>query len=254
MPLTITTPTTVTAQDLITRACRALGYLGRTATLKAADAVDGIISFNTLLDSWSNEGLMAYVTTLSSFPLVIGQQVYTIGQSGSANINAARPYDILQAFVRDSNNNDYPLHIVPQNVWNNIGLKTITSQIPTTLFYQTTYPDGQINIFPIPLTTYTVFYVNTLNQVPFSLLTQPLAMPLGYERAFVLNLALELMSVGYPCLLDDKRLLMLVENAREAKGNVKRSNMKEVISDFDPAIISRSLATYNIYSDSNPRR
>lgn len=252
MPITITTATTVTANDLVTRALRALGILGRTETASAGDASDGLITFNTMLDSWDNEGLAAYVYPNASFPLVINQQTYTIGPTG--NVVAQRPFDIVQAFVRDDNQNDYPMHIIPQNVWNNIGLKNITSQIPTTLWYQPTYPNGTINIFPIPLLSYTVFYVYSLNQVPFSLLTQALAMPLGYERAYVFNLAVELIAAGWPLLLSQVQWNEVKNIASDAKANVKRANTKEVLSDFDPAIISRSQATYNIYSDSNPRR
>lgn len=240
-----------TAQDIITNAARALGYLGRTETLSAADANDGLSCFNRMLDSWSNEFLMAYITTTQSFPLVAGQQTYTIGSGG--NINLTRPLDITQAFVRDTNNNDYGMAIVPQDVWNNIGEKNITSQIPNTLFYYSSYPLGQINIFPVPLLPYTVFFVSSLDQVDFSGLTTALSMPVGYERAYTLNLSLEMMSAGFPCLLNDQALARLTANAMEAKGNVKRTNIKEVLAQYDPSIVSRSNATYNIYSDGYPR-
>jgi len=242
-----------TSNDLITRAGRALGYLGRTETLKAGDANDGLTALNALLDSWSTEELMSYVTLQRSFPMVVGQQSYTIGESGSPNINTARPYDIVSAFIRDNNNNDYPMRIIPRDIWDNIGEKGITSQIPDTLFYASDFPNGTIYIFPVPLLAYTVVYNATTNQVVFTDLFQTLSMPAGYERGFVMNLALELMNVGFPFLLDEKAFAMLIQNASEAKGNIKRRNLKEVIAEYDPAIVSRSQATYNIYSDSSPR-
>ena len=39
----------------------------------------------------------------------------------------------------------------------------------------------------------------------------------------------------------------------ESKANIKRENIKEVIAEYDGAIVSKSYATYNIYSDNNPR-
>jgi hypothetical protein len=236
-----------TASDIITRAARALGYLGRTETLSAGDATDGLNTFNALLDSWSNEKLMSYVTLQRSFPLVVGTQSYTIGSGG--DINVARPLDITQAFLRDAQNNDYPIVIVNQETWNNIGEKQITSQLPDTLFYSSGYPLGTIYIFPVPLIGYTIFYDSVTNQVTFSDLTTSLSMPPGYERAFIMNLALELVSAGFPILLDDKTYMRLMDNASEAKANVKRTNIKEVLAEYDPAIISQSQATYNIYSD-----
>lgn len=241
-----------TASDILNSAARSLGFLGDTAVLSAAKATDGLAIFNAMLDSWTGgEVLTAYVTESASFPLVVGQQTYTIGVGGQ--INAERPFDIVQAFVRDVNNLDYPLSIIPQNEWNSIGNKNITSQIPTTLYYYTTYPLGVINIFPIPLVNYTIFYFAALNQVPFALLTQTMIMPPGYERAFKLNLAVEMMAAGWPCLLDDRQYTALVATAAEAKGNVKRANLTEVIAEFDESIISRSNATYNVYTNGYPR-
>jgi hypothetical protein len=240
-----------TASDILTRSAKALGYLGRTEVLSAADANDSLVCFNALLDSWSNEALMSYVELQRNFPMVAGQQQYTIGTGG--NINSTRPYDVTSAYIRDNNSNDYPMQIFNQDQWDKIGLKTITSQIPDTLFYDSQYPLGIINIFPIPLVNYTVYFNSTTDQVDFTSLTQSLSLPVGYERAFVLNLALDMMSAGFPCLLVGDGLAQLRANAAEAKGNIKRANIKEVVAEFDSSIISKSNATYNIYSDSSPR-
>jgi hypothetical protein len=107
-----------------------------------------------------------------------------------------------------------------------------------------------INLFPVPSASYTLFYTWETNQVTFAALTTSLSMPIGYERAFVLNLALEMMSAGFPCLLADKETMRLIQNASEAKANIKRTNIKEVIADYDPAITLQSGVGYNINSDS----
>jgi hypothetical protein len=240
-----------TAADIITASARALGYLGRTEVMSAADATDGLSCFNRLLDSWSNESLMSYVILQRSFPLVAGTQNYTIGTGGM--INATRPYDIISAFLRDSNANDYPMRVITQQEWDDIGEKGITSQIPDMLFYSSQYPLGVISVFPVPLIGYTVFYNSTTDQVDYSVLTTALSLPVGYERAYVLNLALDMQSAGFPVLLDEKSYARLVQNAAEAKGNIKRANIKEMVAEFDPSIVSRSNATYNIYMDGFPR-
>lgn len=240
-----------TASDIITSAGRAIGYLGRTQVLTAADANDGLTCFNRMLDSWSLESLMSYVTIQGSFPLVINKQTYTVGTGG--DINATRPLDIITAFLRDVNNIDYGMDVVPRDKWDRIGQKNITSQIPDTLFYDSQFPLGVINIFPLPLLAYTVFYNYTTNQVDPAALTTTISMPLGYERAYVLNLALDMMNFGFPCLLDEKGLSNLMMKAAEAKANVKRMNIKEVIAQYDDSIVSRSYATYNIYTDNMPR-
>jgi hypothetical protein len=243
-----------TAADILTRAARALGYLGFTEVLSAADSGAALDTFNAMLDSWSGgEFLTSYVTQEQSFPLVIGQQTYTIGTSGSPDINTTRPSAIFTARVRDSNNLDYRMEVIPQEQWDDIGNKLITSQIPTTLFYYRTYPNAVINIFPIPLLAYTVYFTSSLDQVTFATLTQTLSMPPGYERAYVFNLAVELMGAGWPCLLNEKQLAALINNATDSKANVKRTNMDEILASYDDAIVSQSYATYNVYSDGNPR-
>ena len=250
-----------TVEQILTRAARALGYLGRTEALLASDFNDAFACFNNLMDSWAGEGLTSFAQITSSFTLVPGTQSYTIGTGGVINVD--RPVDITQAFIRDANNVDYPMRIVAQTVWNNIGLKSITSQIPDVLFYDPQYPLGIINIFPVPLLAYTVFFFSTTNQLDWRRLgqegtasltaTTAITMPLGYERAYVYNLALDMASWGFPCMLGQKELAILAENAREAKANIKRNNIKEVIAEYDPSIVSRSDATYNVYSDSYPR-
>lgn len=240
-----------TASQMITRAANALGYLGITEVLSAADANQGLNVFNAMLDSWNGEGLNSYAWQSVQFALVANTQAYTIGPTGVWV--TSRPTQIYDAFITDTNLLNYPLGSLSQEQWNNIGMKSITSQIPTSYFYDSQFPNGTIQIFPVPLLPYTVTFNMQLQQVDFSGLTTALSMPPGYERAFVLNLALELMAQGYPTVLDKDQLARLTENASQAKANIKRANIKEVVSEYDAAIVSKSYATYNIYSDSNPR-
>jgi hypothetical protein len=241
-----------TVGDILYRAGRALGYLGRSEVMGAQDATDALACFNEMLDSWTNETLAAYVTLQRSFTLTANTQTYTIGSGGV--VNTARPWAITSAFLRDSNNNDYGMSIYTRQQWDSIGTKYITSQIPNTLFYDAQYPLGVINIFPVPLLPYTLFYNSVLNQVTYSLLTSDVELPQGYLAAYVFNLALKLQSYGFPCLLNDRDYIRLVENAAEAKANIKRANNKPDPARYDPAVVSRSYATYNIYMDGFPRQ
>jgi hypothetical protein len=236
-----------TVNDTITRAMKALGTLGRTEVPSAQEFTDGLYAYNQLLASWTNEQLMTYATLERSFPLQVGVQSYTIGTGGV--INADRPTDITQAFVRDSSNNDFPMRIVPRSIWDTIGAKGVTSQIPDTLFYDSTFPLGVVYVFPVPLLSYTVYYDTPLNQSTASTGTQTISMPPGYERAFVSNLAIELMANGYPCLLNEMQLGALSKAASDGLANIKRTNIKEVIADYDESLVSRSYASYNIFRD-----
>jgi len=239
-----------TASTILTDAAKAIRYIGRTEVLSAQDATDALRIFNRMLDSWSNENLLSWVVLERSFTLTVGTSSYTIGSGGTLNVT--RPLDITEAYVQDTNGNNYNLTIRTRDKWNQIGNRssTITSQIPTDLFYDPQYPLGVINIFPTPLIAYTVFYDSTQQQVDMSALTTTLSVPEGYEQAYVLNLALQLISAGFPAMLKPEEMATLIENARQAKANIKRTNIKDVIANYDPYIVSRSFATYNIYRDS----
>ena len=54
-------------------------------------------------------------------------------------------------------------------------------------------------------------------------------------------------------MLNDQGLAMLIENASNARANVKRGNIKEILANYDPAVVSKSYASYNIYTDGFPR-
>lgn len=240
-----------TGIQIITRSMQALGILGRTEVPTAGEANDALTTWNAMLDSWSDgEDLMSFVVLERSFPLVVGTSSYTIGSGGV--INTSRPHDISQAYIQDSLGNNFLMEILPRDKWNQIGNRSsiMTSQIPDTMFYDPQYPLGVINIFPTPLINYTCFFDSTQDQLDFTTLTQSLSLPPAYERAYVLNLAVELMSAGFPCLLDDKALARLLANAAEAKANVKRSNIKDVIADYDAALVDHAQPTYNIYRGS----
>ncbi len=245
----------VLASDLITRAMKALKAIGSNEVPTAAEANDGLTALNALLDSLSLDDLNSYVIQEQSFPLVVAQSSYTIGSGG--NINVPRPQSITQAYIQDTNKNNFRLEIIPRDKWNQIGNRgpTITSQIPNTLFYDPQFPLGVINIFPTPLLTYTCFFDTTLAQTTFPTLATALAMPPGYERMYVYNLAVEMANMfGFDIPPVGPGQKIVVQLAQDALAAVKSNNIVDVISNYDGAIVSNSYATYNIYSDSWGRR
>lgn len=235
----------LTGSDAVTGSMKYLQAIGGSETPAAADATDALNSINRMLDSWSNEGLLSYAAGEISVTLGVGTSTYTIGNSSSAAFNTTRPLAIRQAMITDSANNIFLMQVIPQDKWNQIGQKVgITSQIPDTLFYDPQFPLGIINIFPTPLLGYTLTIDSLLQQTQFSTLTHSISFPPGYERAILFNGAVEispLFALPVPP--------MVVEQARESKGNIKRTNIPEIIADYDASIVSRSYATYNIFRD-----
>jgi hypothetical protein len=236
-----------TALDVIQAALEELGVYASGETITDADAARGLWVLNGMLDSWSNESLFCYSITEVTFPLVVGQQRYSIGTGGQ--INAQRPLRLIDgpgaAYITDYNQNIYPVSVVPQDVWNQIGLRSNTSDIPDTLFYDPQIPLGYINIFPVPLISYNLTFDSYTQLYDMPYLQAPIIFPSGYQDAIQHNLAIRLKPFFKDAQIDP----IIIELASQTKAAIKRNNYRPNTAVFDPELISRATPTYNIYRD-----
>ena len=120
-----------------------------------------------------------------------------------------------------------------------------TSDLPDTLFYDPQFPLGIINIFPLPLLAYTVYFDARLQLQSISNLATAFSLPPGYMKAIIDNLAVE----AWPWFKQGDPPLKMVETAGKSLGNIKRTNIKQSPAPYDSAVVSRAASTYNIYSD-----
>lgn len=240
-----------TALDIITQALRRIGVYGPNDTITDADAQDCLVRLNDMLDMWSNENLMCLTELEQSGALVVAQNSYTIGSGG--NFNVTRPIKIKDgagaAYIQDTNGNNFPVDVVQRDQWNLIGNRgsSITSNYPTTFFYDPQYPLGVLNVFPTPNTTFTAFWDSYLQLTDFATLSSSFSMPPGYKKAMQDNLAIEI----WPDFWGDGAPQLLTELASKSKAAVKRANTRPVVAVYDPELVSRSQSSYNIYRDSS---
>jgi hypothetical protein len=235
-----------TAQDIIQASLQELGVYGGVETMSAADANLGLTALNLMLDTWSNENLMCFTIQQISKGLVVGQAQYTIGQSGTPDISAVRPTKIIQAFIRDAQQDDFPVEIYEQDRWDRIGLKTTTSQIASVLFYNPTYPNGTINLFPVPSDSSYSLYIDAYQQLAdLASLTTPLSLPPGYQEAIQHNLAVRMQPY-----FNVKASAVIKELADKCVETLKIKNSRDMVVPFDPLIVARGSLRRNIYRDS----
>jgi hypothetical protein len=231
---------TTTAGDLITKAFGKLLVTGIQDVLADADMQTGLDTLNIMLDSWRLDGLITYATTQSTKVLVGGTPAYTIGTGG--DISASRPTKITDAFIRGSGV-DYPLTIIGQAEWDSIPFKGATG-IPRRLWYDPQYPLAVVNLYPTPLSSAYTLILNALAEIEsFASTTEVFALPPGYQRAIIYNLALEL-APDYAKTpdADTRRIAQVSLNA------LKRVNAKSVVLSIDPALRARG-GIYDITSD-----
>lgn len=240
----------ISAQDLITDALQGIGAYAAGETISAADLALCLQRLNTMIDSWSNENLLTYAELEQSTTLIPTKYQYTIGAGG--DINATRPLRIKASpgscYIQDSNGNRYNLEVIPKDRWNLIGnIAQVTANFPNTLYYDNQYPLGIINIYPIPNIGWTLYFDSFLQLVDFGTLATALNLPPGYQAAIQDNLAVELWRFFKPDNVAIPPSTLAI--AARSKGNVKRTNQRENIANFDPELISRSSGSYNIYVD-----
>ena len=106
-----------------------------------------------------------------------------------------RPLRITNAFTRITNSLsalDYPITIIDQNAYANIGFKGIPSPWPIAVWYNPTMPLGTLSFYQNPSTAGTLHLFTDFLLTNFGSLTTPISMPQGYVRWLKWALAKEL--------------------------------------------------------------
>jgi hypothetical protein len=231
-----------TAQALITDALKDLGYLAVGESPSAEDLVDGLQILNDWAAAKGTQRLMQWATKEENFPLQAGLGTYTMGPSGV--FNTVRPTAILQAYIRDSNGNDWPVIPIPRERYEEEILKTYRDPFPQWLWYDPQFPLGLLKFLGVPSAAYTIYLHSPLQPGTFAALSTAFSFPPEYRRMYRKNLALELAPTFS---VEPSRLLFA--HAAESTADVKRNNLKPLPMKNDAAGVvgSRGRPAYNIY-------
>lgn len=209
-----------TALDLIKAQLRDIGALAVGETPSAEDAQDALAEMNRMLGSWSNEGLMAFERVREEFTLTAGSASRTIGATG--NFATTRPLEIVEATIEDqtaSPTAEYPVRVLTRSEWALITQKDTQSTIPAQLFYEPTFPNGTLYLFPVPSAAHKLVLYSRKPLTAISALSSTISLPPGWEDALVKNGAIRL-SPGY----GKEPSALLLQQAIETKAEIKRAN------------------------------
>ena len=179
-----------TARDIIRRSLRLCEAIGGGDTVDGdAKETNAFGSLNDMLTFWGAEKLLVPYLTTETFSLVAGTSSYTIGASGT--FNTVRPNRIINAFIRDSSNNDYPLDIISIEEYDALILKT-TSTRPHSLLYLPENPLGKIKLYPTPSAVESLIIDSWKTLAQLALVSDSFVLPPEYLRAITYNLAVEI--------------------------------------------------------------
>lgn len=251
-----------TARDLINRSLRLIGVVAEGETPSAPQQQDALEALNSLLDSWSGEGLMIHKRVREVFPLTVNQQVYTMGTNG--DFNTSRPTVIQEARVGQGPITDYtpepdpdpevalptqqlentqfelPIRILNVQEFADIVVKPTPTSLISAIYLEGTYPLERIVVWPVPIQ---VHYLILYSLKPLSIFDDAddeIQLPPGYDRALAFNLAMEV-APEY-----GKEPSSFVERtAAKSKAFVERSVKQPLLLKNDTANIANRRGTWN---------
>lgn len=162
---------------------------------------------NYLLDTWATSKKYVYASVFTNYVLPVnltraadGSAKATIGPGVGATYFAnQRPVKILSASAIINNTTPpvlAPIQINDNQWWAGLTLPGITSMYPTDLFYNPTFPNGELYLWPISNSAFGL-RLETWNLISqFNSITDPIGgpgssftVPPGYRNAMMLSLA-----------------------------------------------------------------
>lgn len=206
----------ITAQNIIKDALLEVGVISPADGLDADVANFALGKLNRLLDNWNAERAAVFANQIKTYALTPGLQPHTIGPSGSF-IEAQRPVSIEAANLVYSTGTRVPLNMRHPQWWRTLTLPLLKGP-PSDLYYEPSWPDGAIYLWPVPTTAYDLelFIRVVLSGLDLS---SAFSLPPGYQDAITLTLAEDI--VG-PLRAEPSGLL--VQKAREARARIFNNN------------------------------
>ena len=231
-----------TAADQINGALRLIGVLAEAEAPSAAMAQDALTALNQMIDSWNTERLSVFSTIDQVFNWPPSTRIRTLGPTG--DFVGQRPVQLDDAtYFRDASTNvSYGIKMINQEQYDNIAVKTVTSTYPQILWYNATYPDIEIYLYPVPSRVLEFHFVSVEKLTEPATLDTVLAFPPGYLRAFRYNLACELApEYGVEPSAQVRRIAMY------SKRDLKRINNPDDVMAM-PAAMIINRPRFNIYT------
>lgn len=178
--------------DLVT------GALTEIRSARAGDVVNpddmdlGLRLLNELLDGYNANKRAIYSRQTLTFTLIPNHDPHTIGLVGDSPdfaVSVGPPQEVLRANIILSGNIRSRVMIRDEFSWNNISAPTITSSVPSDLYYdRAAWPLGQINLYPIPTAAYSIELLVSVLFAQVELTTE-YDFPYGYQGALRKSLA-----------------------------------------------------------------
>lgn len=182
----------MTALDLISSALRLIGVLADAEQPDAAMGQIGLGVLNDMIDSWNADRQAIYTISSNDFPLVLGQQTYTLGPGGDFDIpRPARIEGMSSILLNDpSNPVEVPMSMFSVEQWQTeVPVKIVTGNFPQICYDDGNFPLRNLNFWPIPTLQQNSVRIYGWQALPAETLFSDITFPPGYGEALKYNLA-----------------------------------------------------------------
>lgn len=145
-------------------------------------------TINLILDAWNAERRAVYHTVCTVYTFTAGLGPHTIGPTGTF-VATSRPVSIEGAVpLLSSTVRARPVNLRGEQWWLGVALRTLSTSIPTDLYYAPKFPNGELNFWPVPSTASQVEIQARMLLTAVALDTL-VSLPPGYEKALMLTTA-----------------------------------------------------------------
>lgn len=185
----------MTVLDVLTAACVEINACDAGGTLQPEIEQLALQKFNMIVDHWNSERCAVYAERFIDNLLIIpNQAVLTIGPSAADYTEDQRPVTIDGANVILNNVTPEvktPLKVVRYPWWLTQSVPETTTELPSYLYYEPKWPNGEIRLWPLPTYAYGLELMvrEVLSELESA---DDFSMPPGYRTAMILTLAEDL--------------------------------------------------------------
>jgi len=231
-----------TAGDQINGALRLIGQLAESEVPTAAASQDALTAFNQMLDSWSTEKLSIFTTQEQIFTWPAGALTKSLGPTGDFIGNRPITMDDATYFIDLSNGISFGIMLINQQQYDGIAVKTVTSTYPQIMWVNTSYPNIEMHLYPVPTKPLEWHFISVQELAQPASLATSLIFPPGYMRCFRYNLACEIAAeFGVEPPPTVARIAMT------SKRNLKRINNPDDIMSIPYSIVG-TRQRFNVYA------
>lgn len=235
---------TRTGLAVITDALKLLGVVAGHEQPTSAEQQDSFARLNELIDSWGTHAQTLLALRRDVLPLIVGEQVYTIGPGEDLDVPTPMTVDAVAYVIAGTPDTEVFLDWATDQAYLAQAQKDLTGATPLQVAYTRTHAAGELWVWPVPTVALDVVLYWREPLAAFPDLVTPVALAPGYAKALRCNLAIEL-APEFGRVVDPtvERL------ARESLADVKRANVPIVEIGIDPALTGGG-GGYDILSDS----